>query len=230
MNGFIKRTVAGLCLGTGLSVLAGCVHYRQLVDPCWPERWNNIARSSVREIYNAQAYNGHIIDQTIWDYCFNRDKEGKPGDVLNEAGQARLDYLARRRPVPDSHLYLQTAQAIPYTPTAPEKTITARQELDQKRIQAIQAYLSTKLGPNGVNLPVEVTVFDPAPVGIDARGIGGTAQQNRDVIIIGVQDKLNANFQAVMPALGGLSVGSGGGSGGGGGSTGGGGGGGAPGR
>ena len=33
MNGVIKATVAGLCLGTGLTALVGCYEYRQLVQP-----------------------------------------------------------------------------------------------------------------------------------------------------------------------------------------------------
>jgi hypothetical protein len=216
MNGFITKTVGGLCLGAGLSVVAGCVHYRQAVDPCWPERYNYIARANVRDAFNAQTYNGHILDQTMWDYYFATDKEGKPGDVLNEAGIARLQYLARRRPTPDLHLYLQTAQTIPYAPGSPEKTILARQELDQRRIQAIQAYMTTKCSPAGINAPLEVTVIDPAPVGLPAIPIGGAFQPGRDLPIIGADTKLWLNFQGsqiVNVGTGGGGAGSGGGGG-----------------
>jgi hypothetical protein len=200
MNGFIPKTVAGLALAAGFGL--GCANYRQCVDPCWPQRWNEMARSSVRETFNAQAMNGHILDQTVWDYYFAADKEGKVGDTLNEAGRARLDYMARRRPVPDLHVYLQTAQNVPYAGNAPERTIAARQEIDQKRIQAVQAYLSTRLSPAGINTPVEVTVFDPAAAGMAALGPGGSLQPGRDLPIIGGWNQLSSNFQGQMQVSG----------------------------
>lgn len=215
MNGFITRTAAGLSLGTALTILAGCVSYRQVVDPCWPERYNALARGSVNQALNAQAWNGHILDQTVWDYFFTHDpKTGLPTDVLNEAGQAHLSYLARRRPVPDLHLYLQTAQDLSYQPSAPERLITARAELNTRRIEAIQKYMNVQLAPCGITTPVEVAVFDPAPVGVSAIAIGGSMAPARDLPIIGAVQKLNLNFQgAVAPPFG--STGGGGGGGGG---------------
>src|SRR5438552_7180041 len=110
MNGFVKATVAGLCLGTGFT-LVGCSEYRQVVDPCWPHRYNAEARHSVRETFGAQAHNGHVLDQTVWNYHFEVDpKTGGPTDTLNAAGMEHLHYLARRQPVPDPAIYLQTAQ------------------------------------------------------------------------------------------------------------------------
>ena len=38
MKGFIPRTALGLSLG--LMSLAGCAYYREVVDPCWPQRYN----------------------------------------------------------------------------------------------------------------------------------------------------------------------------------------------
>ena len=45
MKGFIPRTVLGLTLC--LSSLAGCSCYREIVDPCWPERYNAMAQDII---------------------------------------------------------------------------------------------------------------------------------------------------------------------------------------
>ena len=203
MNGFITKTALGLCLGGGLSALIGCnTTYFDCVDRCYPERYNAMARASVREAFNAQAANGHVLDQTVWDYMFARDpKTGGPTDVLHPAGIEHLTYLSRRRPA-DLHLFLQTAQDIPYTPgEAPEKILAARGELDARRIQAIQTFLVTQLAPRGCTSPVEVTIHDPAPVGIHAVPIAGTLQPGRELPVIGGYQKLEQNFQGILPAV-----------------------------
>ena len=46
MNGFIPRTVLGL--STSLLLLAGCAAYRDVVDPCWPERYDSMARHGLK--------------------------------------------------------------------------------------------------------------------------------------------------------------------------------------
>src|SRR5581483_991592 len=232
MNGFIAKTVGGLALGAGLSILAGCTCYRQCVDPCWPERYNAIARASVRDATNAQANNGHLLDQTVWDYFFEVDRDGRPTEVLNDAGREHLHYLARRRPCPDLHLFLQTAQTVPYTQATADKAVTARADLDQRRIAAVQVYMNTLLAHHGVTAPVEVAVIDPAPVGVNALAIGGALPPGRDLPIQGSFQKLQYQFQGVLPfqivatTSGGSSGGSGGGGSGSGGGSGGGGGGG----
>src|SRR5438270_4719522 len=120
MNGFIKATAAGLCLGAGLNALVGCTHYREIVDPCWPERYNAEARLSVRETFGAQVHNGHVLDQTVWNYHFEVDpKTGGPTDKLTEGGKEHLKYLTRRMPAPDPTLFLQTAQEVPGAATLP---------------------------------------------------------------------------------------------------------------
>jgi len=101
MNGFIRKTALGMCLGTALT-LAGCVPYGDLVDPCWPERYNYQARHSVRDTFNAQAANGHTFDQTVWNEHF------EPGTaVLTVAAKEHLKYLARRQPAPDPLVFVQ---------------------------------------------------------------------------------------------------------------------------
>src|SRR5438309_1358746 len=92
MKGFIKKTAAALGLMAGLFTFLGCQHYREVVDPCWPERYNSMAAGSVREVHNAQAYKGHTLNQTIWNDDFD-------GDKLKPSGMTRLKYIAHREPV-----------------------------------------------------------------------------------------------------------------------------------
>src|SRR5437588_313546 len=125
MKGFVKHTVAGLILGAGLASAVGCLNYRKCVDPCWPERYNAQARQTVHEGFNAQADNGHILDQTVWEYHFEKDKTGAPTEKLSAGGMEHLKYLARRRPFPDARVYLQTAQDIRRN-LPPEKLVLAR--------------------------------------------------------------------------------------------------------
>ena len=155
MNGFIKQTLALACLGTSLATLAGCKLYDNWVDPCYPGRYEYEARGPVYETFGAQAANGHVLDQTVWNYMFD------PGtDKLTAAGQMRLAYLARRRPQPDPHIWLQTAFDLPYNPAAPEKMVQARSELDQKRVVAIEKFLQVDTAARPT--PFQVAVHDPS--------------------------------------------------------------------
>jgi len=70
MKGFIRRSMALVCLAAGVPIMGGCTCYRDIVDPCWPERYNAVARHSVNDTFDAQALNGHILDQTLWNYHF----------------------------------------------------------------------------------------------------------------------------------------------------------------
>jgi hypothetical protein len=155
MNGFIKPTLALACLGTSLAALAGCRLYDSFVDPAYPGRYEYEARGPVYESFATQAANGHILDQTIWNYLF------EPGtDRLTLAGQNRLAYLARRRPQPDPHIWLQTAFDVTYDPAAPEKAVQTRAELDQKRVVAIERFLQADTAARPVAF--QVAVHDPA--------------------------------------------------------------------
>ena len=168
MNGFIKKTVAGSCLSVGLVLIAsGCVHYRDLVDPCWPERYNSMSRHSIREMSTAQAERGHMLEQTIWNWHFEADpKTGGPTDKLNQAGIAKLGLITRTMPSPDFQLFLQTAQDIVYKEgIAPEKLVTQRQQLDERRMQAIQRFLATQTPLHGGGT-YQIAVHDIAPPGL----------------------------------------------------------------
>ena len=198
MNGFIKRVSAWACLATSLAALAGCKLYDNLVDPCYPGRYEYEARGPIYEAFGTQAANGHVLDQTVWNYLF------EPGtDKLTVAGLERLQYLARRRPAADPKIWLQTAQDLPYDQTAPEKLVNARAELDQKRVQAVERYLQAETAARPTAF--QVAVHNP-PV----PSLAGAA----DALVI---QRHYTNFQGMTYSqpnsggTGGISAGGGGG-------------------
>src|SRR5712692_10265878 len=146
MNGFIVRTMMAACLAGGLAA-AGCAQYREMVDPCYPQRYSHQAREEVKSAFTPQVANGHYLDQTVWIYHFEKTPDGSGTDLLTLGGMRHLSDLARRRPSADPIIYLQTAQLyedIPYDPAKPdpEKFAKARRDLDARRITAIQKYLA----------------------------------------------------------------------------------------
>jgi hypothetical protein len=153
MKGFVKR--AALVLGCGAAAAGGGCCYRDVVDPCWPQRYNQMARVEVNAAMAPQVQNGHVLDQTVWNYHFEAGT-----DKLTAGGLEHLAYLARRRPQPDCVVYLQTAQDVLYDPAAPEKMAEARQDLDSKRIVAIQKFLTAQTA--GRHVDFQVLVHDPA--------------------------------------------------------------------
>jgi hypothetical protein len=195
MNGFIPRTVLGL--GLSLSALAGCACYREIVDPCWPERYNSMARQSINEADNAQAYNGHVLDQTIWNYDFEHDpKTGAPTDRLNPAGVERLRYITRRRPMADCHIFLATAQDLPgLADLPPERIMEARNDLNTRRIVAIQKFLVAQTNGQG---GYTVEIHDPAEVGLAAMEIVGSLPPGAPRPVVGAYQKMQDNFQGIF--------------------------------
>jgi hypothetical protein len=168
MKGFIKKTVAGCCFSAGLvSFLAGCDHYRDLVDPCYPERYNSMARHSTREMLNAQSDKGHILEQTVWNWHFERDpKTDLPSERLNGAGIAVLSRISRTLPCPDFQLYVQNAQDILYKDgVAPEKLVKERNDLNEKRAAAIQRFMATQVVVHGGG-SYQIAVHDFAPTSL----------------------------------------------------------------
>jgi hypothetical protein len=218
MKGFIPRTMLGL--GLSLVTLAGCAGYREIVDPCWPERYNAMARQSVNDAMNAQASNGHILDQTVWNNHFDHDpKTGAPTDRLNPAGIEHLNYISRRRPAPDTHIFLATAQDIPgLSDKAPDKASAERKDLNDRRLAAIQRYLAIQAG---TAVAYSIEVHDPAEVGMAAVQITGTLPPGQPRQVQGAYPKLQDNFQGVFAGPAGVtqSIGGGGGSSSGGGSA-----------
>lgn len=179
MKGLITRGL--LVVGATAAVASsGCITgYRNVVDPCWPERYAYEARQEVYSAFAPQMANGHVLDQTMWNWQF---EEGT--DKLHPAGMEHLVYLARRRPKPDCNIYLQTAHDVAYDPAHPEKFVETRAELDAKRIQAIQKFLTAQTA--GRHVDFNIQVHDPAEKDIQAIQ-AGTSIQRRN---LGAQGQL----------------------------------------
>jgi hypothetical protein len=154
MKGFIRQAILGSSLGAALAGVGGCLDYHELVDPCWPERYNYQARHAVRDTFNAQAANGHALDQTMWNQHFETGS-----DKLIKAGEEHLKYLARRHPAPDPHVFVQTSWDSKGDRTA----------LDQKRVQAVQNYLASVMVNHPGSVSFDVSVVDFAEPGMPAR-------------------------------------------------------------
>lgn len=220
MNGFIKKSLAGLIVGGGTVLsLGGCECCRSLVDPVYPERYNYMARNSVLETFVNQTHNGHVLDQTVWNYFFETDAKGNPSDRLNALGMEHLTYLARRRPNPDPKVFLQTAHDVPYNQNdPPEAYALARSEMDAKRLQSVHKYLTAQTAGRHLGFDFMIAIHDPAPVGISATAIGGNTPPLQ---VQGAVPRLYSNFQGILPMTGIATQGMGGGGGGGGGGSGG---------
>jgi hypothetical protein len=160
MKGLINKAVAALCCATAVGGI-GCYEYRDFVDPCYPARYNYMAREEVNVGMAPQVQNGHVLDQTIWNYYFEPNS-----DKLTPGGLERLAYLARRRPCPDTVLYLQTAQDVVFDQTIPEKMVETRQTLDGRRIAAVQGYLTAQTAGRPVQF--QIYVHDPAEVDLSS--------------------------------------------------------------
>ncbi|MBM3995881.1 MAG: hypothetical protein FJ303_17270 [Planctomycetes bacterium] len=141
MKGLIKLGAAMFTFTTAIFVV-GCAQYRDVVDPCWPARYNSIARQSVRDMHFAQEEQGHKLDQTIWDHHFD---SGTPN--LNASGKDHLRYISRRQPVPDTHIWLQW----------PSDVTKDRDSLIDQRKKSIRDFLTahTRHG-NGAAYQIDV--------------------------------------------------------------------------
>jgi hypothetical protein len=154
MNRFIARTVGAAGL-LGLAGLLGCCGYKDVVDPCYPQRYDWQAQEEVCEPFGTQINNGHILDQTLWNHYFD---DGKAR--LTAGGRDKLDQIVQRRPFPDPVIYLATAHDIRYQPDAPPETyVQARRKLDSDRIEVVQKYLAAITPPR--NVPWQIYVHDP---------------------------------------------------------------------
>jgi hypothetical protein len=169
MKGLINKFAFVLCAVTG-GAGVGCLPDK-CVDPCYPMRYGYMAQQSVNAAMAPQVQNGHVLDQTIWNYYF------EPGtDKLTAGGLERLAYIARRRPCPDTVLYLQTAQDVVFNQNAPEKMAEERQILDGKRIAAVQAYLTAQTA--GRPLSFQIVIHDPAEPALASAAANNIMSQN----------------------------------------------------
>jgi hypothetical protein len=157
MKGLVTKLIAAVALAAPLAS-SGCYHYQKCVDPCWPERYNAMARKEVVASFAPQVQNGHTLDQTLYNNAFEMS-----GDKLAPGGMDQLDTLLRRRPSPDPRIFLATARDLNYDPNNPDSYVRAREDLDNRRATAIQKYVSAQTA--GRPMSFEVVVHDPAPVG-----------------------------------------------------------------
>jgi hypothetical protein len=170
MKGLIARTLTGVC-AAGLVAITGCgsMTYSDLVDPCYPQRYEKMSRDEANAVSAPQIDNGHVLDQTVRNYDFD------PGtDRLTPGGLEHLKYLARRRPHADPMIYLQTAQDVNYDPAAPERFAMARADLNGRRTQAIMNFLNANGAGSGQVF--QVAVHDPAEGGLSGTGVARAIQ------------------------------------------------------
>ncbi len=143
--------------------------YRNAVDPSWPERYNHTARQETLAPFQVQAQNGMYLDQTVWNYHFE-----PATDKLSAAGIERLDYLVRKRGLPEGKVYLQTARDVGFDPNAPEKYADSRRDLDTRRAAMIHKYLAAQTA--GSPTTFEIQVHDPADPGFPAQFLGNAVR------------------------------------------------------
>jgi hypothetical protein len=176
MKGFMKSALTAACLAGGLCSM-GCYggeKYRDCVDPCQIERYSAAARQEVITAFAPQVLNGHILDQTIWNYHF------EPGtDKLNPSGLDKLDQIVRRRPQPDARVFLATARDVTYNAEKSDEYADTRRELDAKRSVAIQKYLAAQTA--GRPVPFDVLIHDPADPGIPGAAVINAILSQRGV-------------------------------------------------
>ena len=151
------------CMSTGRGDGHGAIgdHWRNAVDPCYPERYNHAARQATLAPFAQQVHNGHVLNQTLYTYHFEAGT-----DKLTPAGIEKLDAIARTRPAPDPKLFIQSATDITVTEANAAKIVDLRTDLEAKRAAAIQKYLATvpTFGP----VSYEIAVHNPATPGIAA--------------------------------------------------------------
>lgn len=177
MNGFIRKSGTAAYLIGGLSLLAGCYRYGEIVDRCYPQRYNWQAQQEVCEALAPQVNNGHVLDQTVWNWHFERGSSN-----LTLVGINHLQYLIRRRPQPDPCIYIAAAHDILYNSEAPaDLYVQARSKLDQSRVESVQKFVSAETAGRG--LTFQVLVHDPAEKYLGAgpvqSQISGTTGYNR---------------------------------------------------
>lgn len=163
----MRRTIQAASAAAILTTLlgsVGCAHkegslgdcYRNWWDESWPERYNYAARQSVLEPFAQQAYNGHFLEQTLWNWYFD-----PATDHLTAGGIAKLDTIARTVPMPDPKIFIQTARDIPASLETPEKSAAQRDELNARRAAAVKRYMASQ--PGLIPVAYEVFITD-APV------------------------------------------------------------------
>lgn len=166
--GMRKSWLAGL-LSASLVSLTGCYGtYNELVDPCYPERWNCQARSAVQSRVAMQAKNGLDMEQTLFTYHF------EPGsDKITPSGQNILARIATRRPSSFKEVFIQNSfDAMPSTDFDANRAEEFQQkmrDLNERRKRNVIAYLNMRKPQDGDTTPWQVAVSFPSRVGMYSR-------------------------------------------------------------
>jgi hypothetical protein len=171
----LRRTItttawAGALLGV-LSITGCYGTFHEVVDPCYPERYNCKAREAVAEARQMQIQNGLMYEQTLYAHHFN------PGEgLLNPGGVSHLSRLANRRPAAETTIYLQTAQnSYDLDYKKPEEYANKRKELDEKRKTEIVNFLKQERP----DLTFTVVVSNPAKLGMSGAEGGASIRDIR---------------------------------------------------
>ena len=139
------------------------------------------ARAETLAPFAAQVHNGHILNQTVWNWYFDAGT-----DELNSAGMAKLDSIAQTRPAPDPRLYLQVARDVVVTPDKVDDAARLRDDLTAKRAEAVQKYMAQQ--PAVRPVAYELFVHDPAPVGLNAEFAASSYRGQRLGYVGGLQN------------------------------------------
>ncbi len=197
----------------------------------WPERNGYLARQAVLHPFEVQQNNATVVNDVILNTYFDNGSE-----KLNGVGRNKLDQLARKMPSPNGSVLLQTSNDVVYDDKAPEKTVVARNDLDQKRASAVIAYLNARPASRGTAFSVQAIDIDDPTINAEgpATAVRGLRQQFRSGISGGISggnpagagggvasNTLGVTPTPGAPAQGGGAGGGGSGSGTGGGGTGG---------
>jgi len=147
-------------------------------DPCWPQRYNAVARQEVLAPFAQQALNGHVINQTVWNYHF------EPGsDRITAAGVEKLDSLVRIRPSPDTKIYIQTARDLSPSPDTVDRLHADRMALDIKRANMVAKFLAAE--PQ--RFAWEIYVHDPADPSINSTAASNAFRAQLQGYLGGIQ-------------------------------------------
>lgn len=149
----------------------------------WPERNGYLARQAVLHPFETQANNAVSKNDVILNAFFETGS-----DKLNPVGKDKLDQLARRMPAVNPLIFLQTANDVAYDEKAPERTVTARLDLDAKRAASVKAYLSSRPAVGGVPFAVQaIDIQDPTTNSAGpAAAVRGLTQQYKSGITGGI--------------------------------------------
>ena len=173
------------CGGDGVCRATGEHDWEQLhPDHCWPEQFNRISRRRVYKTFGTQVTRGDALELTIWRHYFLTDSDRD--HLLNGAGEARIRYLARRKPFVIRDLYLATSFDT---------------ELDRQREQTVIDYAKqvsfVGAAPDAEPLEWTVSMVDLDPPGMFGPEAASTIERMTGPPLIGVpryEPQIKRNF------------------------------------